>query len=73
MADITTLSIVCNLIDAQLQNIYEHKLDYSVGNTPTFNLNSENFAAYNALYQLKLHLEKAIESHIDAMESEYGE
>jgi len=57
MADIETITMVCDIIDKELQAIYENKADYSVGNTPSF-LTRENYAAYNALYLLKLNLEK---------------
>ena len=58
MADIETITMVCDIIDKELQAIYENKADYSVGNTPSLSLTRENYAAYNALYLLKLNLEK---------------
>jgi hypothetical protein len=57
MANIETLTMVCDIIEKELQAIYENKADYSVDNTPYF-LTRENYAAYNALYLLKLNLEK---------------
>lgn len=57
MTDTETLTMVCDIIEKELQAIYENKADYSVGDTPSF-LNRENYAAYNALYLLKLNLEK---------------
>lgn len=74
MADIKTLRTVCDTIDAQLDAIYRYKVNYNIDDDePNFGLSNENLAAYHALHELRLHLEKAIESEIDAMEMGYGE
>ena len=73
MTDIGTLIDVCNLIDAQLKDIYEEKVDHSKGYDPNYSISFVNYAAYNALWALQEHLQKGIESQIAAMEQSYGE
>jgi hypothetical protein len=73
MTDIGTLIEVCKIIDAQLQNIYEEKVDYSVGYNPDYITSITNYAAYNSLWALQEYLQKAIESELAAMEQSYGE